>query len=292
MKLDGATIPIRQRSAGECLDLAIRLCRADARPLAALTLAVGGPACLTSWWLSTTTLGGLGWALTIFWFATPLLGALIVAGEGPRVFGGDFTALGAAKRLVPRAPAALFPVIFPRTILWIPAFLTAFAAPLASVIVVPLLIFCCTRGSRGVREVILLEGLRGGEARRRVRDLRRGSEGALLTFSSNWSATFFFFSLAVPILFLLADVALEVLFGFPLYLGRLADSSPSAVEYNLYLILSDPLVVTGLSITLWILYPIARVALFLSYLDTRIRREGWDLELDFRVEARRLAGTR
>jgi hypothetical protein len=42
---------------------------------------------------------------------------------------------------------------------------------------------------------------------------------------------------------------------------------------------------------LWIVYPVIRLAWMFCYLDVRIRKEGWDLEIDFRVEARRLEGT-
>ncbi len=50
----------------------------------------------------------------------------------------------------------------------------------------------------------------------------------------------------------------------------------------------DPLVVATLCGTLWLVYPIARLAWFFCYLDARIRKEGWDVELAFRIEGRRL----
>jgi hypothetical protein len=50
----------------------------------------------------------------------------------------------------------------------------------------------------------------------------------------------------------------------------------------------DPLVVSALSATAWLVYPLARLAWFFCYLDARIRKEGWDVELAFRIEAGRL----
>jgi hypothetical protein len=47
-------------------------------------------------------------------------------------------------------------------------------------------------------------------------------------------------------------------------------------------------VVSALSATAWLVYPLARLAWFFCYLDARIRKEGWDVELAFRIEAGRL----
>jgi hypothetical protein len=47
--------------------------------------------------------------------------------------------------------------------------------------------------------------------------------------------------------------------------------------------------VVALASTWWLVYPLARLAWFFCYLDARIRREGWDVEIAFRVEARRIA---
>ncbi len=43
-------------------------------------------------------------------------------------------------------------------------------------------------------------------------------------------------------------------------------------------------------LALWLVIGFAAVARFLSYLDVRIRREGWEVELTLRAEAARLAG--
>ena len=50
----------------------------------------------------------------------------------------------------------------------------------------------------------------------------------------------------------------------------------------------DPLVTTVIHALLWAFYPLIRIAWFFCYLDVRIQKEGWDVELDFRIEAQRL----
>ena len=45
-----------------------------------------------------------------------------------------------------------------------------------------------------------------------------------------------------------------------------------------------------LPIAVWLVVGFFTVVRFLSYLDLRIRREGWEVELSPRAEAARLAG--
>ena len=45
---------------------------------------------------------------------------------------------------------------------------------------------------------------------------------------------------------------------------------------------------TAIQFTIWLPYPVIRLAWFFCYLDQRIRNECWDLQLQFRAEAARL----
>ena len=51
----------------------------------------------------------------------------------------------------------------------------------------------------------------------------------------------------------------------------------------------DPTVIGLIALTCWLVYPIARLAWFFCYLDARVRAEGWDVEIAFRLEAKRLS---
>ena len=100
----------------------------------------------------------------------------------------------------------------------------------------------------------------------------------------------FFGAIAVLSLFVLADKGVEFFLGVPIFWGRVSSDVPAAVLFQeaLNLIRYDPLAITAFHATLWLVYPVARLAWFFCYLDVRIRKECWDVELDFRIEAQRL----
>lgn len=76
-------------------------------------------------------------------------------------------------------------------------------------------------------------------------------------------------------------------FGVPILSGRV--SSWAHFENELMtLMTADPRVGMVLVAVMWFVYPVTRLAWMFRYLNTRIQKEGWDIELSFRVEARRL----
>jgi Zn-dependent protease with chaperone function len=132
-------------------------------------------------------------------------------------------------------------------------------------------------------EVTLLEQLKGLRVGRRVEEILRNH----FIEACGRYATIAHFAMALSVmLFLLLDLGSQFLFGFPIFVGKL--SWAFAFEDGANLLMYDPLLVATLSATWWIVYPIARLSWFFCYLDARIRKEGWDLEIAFRVEARRL----
>jgi len=124
-----------------------------------------------------------------------------------------------------------------------------------------------------LNEIILLERnpLFGGKksltTRRRSRNLHNHSSGNLLT---KW-----FTSMATAAVLCAAlTIALAMLVG--ILQGK-------AVSQSIVMLVLFPLAV-------WIVAGYFAVVRFLSYLDMRIRREGWEVELSLRAEAQRLAG--
>jgi len=292
MKLDQVTIPIEPRFLGESIDLAAALYRKDFRQVLGLTMLFAGPALLLGWLLNFLAGMGLLTNLVIFYFLSPLLGAVLVAGEGPRVFGEQFTARGALSRFSSHATRLILYLWVSRTVLLGVGLLLYAIEPLLLFVFCPAALFL-SRDSTLIREVILLEQPKGTSLHRRINALRRGGPPAV---SGQMFETQLFFSCVVVILFILIDLTLGFVLGMPVLLGRLPveDITRLPVEdiglVLPYLLGSDPWVIFVLMATMWIVYPLARLTLFLCYIDIRIREECWDLELDFRVEARRLEG--
>src|SRR5262249_15238443 len=135
-------------------------------------------------------------------------------------------------------------------------------------------------------EVLLLEQMDSSEVRGRLGELVQSHFGDLLARSLVLLA---FTAAAAVAIFTLVDQTLRLLLGWPLLLGRLDPRGPAGDLWEL--VQGDPAVVAVLAAVVWLLYPIARLAWFFCYLDIRIRKEGWDLELSFRVEALRLSVT-
>lgn len=92
------------------------------------------------------------------------------------------------------------------------------------------------------------------------------------------------------VVFLTVDLLMQILFGFPILLGRLARASGSyyVENYAASLLWSDPIVQTALAATWLLVYPIGRVAWFFCYIDLQVRRDCWDLQVQFLQEVKRL----
>jgi len=271
MRIESARLAIEPRSVGGCIDLACLFYRVHALKLIGLTLVFGAPAVLLSRQLTATTELGWLWAGLIFFFGSPFLGSAVVAGAGHWAFGDPFTVTGAIRDMLKRAWSLLYLLVLSRIAL------AATAVMCWGLPFVPL----ATRYGF-VPEIVLLEQLRGARIGRRVGDIMRhtfwAAAGRYLAIGM--------FSVAVFLsIFAVLDLGSGVLFGFPILLGR---GSSFFADEIFYLLFYDPLVIATLSATAWLVYPLARLAWFFCYLDARIRQEGWDVELAFRIEAQRL----
>lgn len=95
-----------------------------------------------------------------------------------------------------------------------------------------------------------------------------------------------FFGTLWCVMLLTADVLSSLLFQTPIFIGRLGDIGDS--ERLWAFLLGDPLLLTTLTATALLVYPISRLAWFLCYIDVRVRKDCWDLELGLSREAARL----
>ena len=101
------------------------------------------------------------------------------------------------------------------------------------------------------------------------------------------------------IIFFTIDRACEVLLGYPILIGRIGPFPGMnwfavVVEFirqAFIMLTGDPRCLAVFSASVMLVYPIARLAWFFCYIDLRVRRDCWDMELMFRQEARRLEET-
>jgi hypothetical protein len=270
MNVERLTLPIEPRAVGACLDLAVQFNRTFARPLGGLLALVAVPCLALTAALCQVTDHGLLLGLLVYFAATPFLGALVVAGAGQHVFGDPFEAGRALRLFRAHAGRLTLHLIVSRVLTF-----------LGVVTLVPWIFLLPRYGF--LPEVVLLERLRGPRLRQRLGEIRRGVATSL-EFSG--LAILSFQLLLALAVFLLVDLASGKLLGLPILIGR--DPGASGLLDTLDRCSWDPVAVTTFCGLLWASYPLARLAWFFCYLDQRIRNECWDVELDFRREARRL----
>lgn len=128
------------------------------------------------------------------------------------------------------------------------------------------------------------------------------SESGDLFLRSCWIGLFCM--LVTFTVFLTVDRGCEILLGFPILWGRLVDVLPTADQYDgvfpyaveftvevIQFAMSDSRALTVLTAVVMLVYPIGRLAWFFCYLDVRVRRDLWDLELQFHQAAEQLERT-
>ncbi len=117
-------------------------------------------------------------------------------------------------------------------------------------------------------EIILLERVKLAQIRKRSRALHRNSGGLLF---GRWLATICWAGLLTMVIW----ASLTILQG-----QLIAQSPTGGREIASFRYL--------LPLSIWMVVGFLCVVRFLSYLDLRIRREGWEIELKMRAEAKRL----
>lgn len=270
MKVEDCIVTVERRQVGGCIDLAFVFTRQFALPLYKLTLWFAAPSIFLSWLAANSMRHDVAIpCLLIFGFFQTLTSGAIVATVGPQVFGVPITTRNAMKGLLSR----LIPFVF----LSVLSRLTGFC------LFVPMLFVFAWCGH--LPEVMFLERTKLNSVPQRLSWLCKGGGfsrnlGRLVTIGAFW------FVFAVGI-FMILDIASGIVFNFPILFGTLAPGPDQRAALASRLV-DDPVVITTAQISLWLTYPIVRLAWFFCYLDQRIRNECWDLELQFRVEAARL----
>lgn len=280
MKLEQATLALRPRSLPQCLDLSLVMLRAHGMALLKLWGIVAIPICALVYLAVYYGDFTLWLGLFAFWVGTVPLGMLLVAAAAPSAFGenpsvrGTFRHLGAGggillflKLLGLRflSLIALFPVFFPG--IWI-ALRTGF-----------------------MTEQAVLSRLDNRSYDHRAGDLFKGETFELFLRGVVIVA---YCCVLFVVLFVTCDLIGSSL-SFPIFYGRIARgldpqyyNKGEEFEAIWLFLTADPVVVTTLLAVALAVYPVGRLAWLLCYIDLRVRRDCWDMEVSIVNEARRL----
>lgn len=282
MRFDQVAVPLAPRSTSNCLDLAVCFLRHYLRPIAGLWATVAVPGCVLAYWLVDRYEFQLPMAVLVFFGLTSPLGVLLMSGAGPCVFGEPFTYRGTWARLGWRGIGLLLRGIALR--IAIAAGLMFFIFPGC---------YLAVRTGFFVEQSVLSKMARHLHDRR-TNELLQGEIGDLFV---RFASIGLFCGLLWMVLLLTADFASTHLLGLPILLGRLKmdmsyfEGFWDAIGHGLEFLWSDPIVVTAALATAFLVYPIGRLAWFFCYMDVRVRRDCWDMELLIIQEAERLDAT-
>lgn len=292
MKIEQAAISLVPRSATNCLDMAVMFFGRHLKSLLGLCLAFVVPTGALVYGLSYWYEIDVRIALAVVLLATSPLGVLLICGASQSAFGETFTS-GLWKAL---QPTTLFGVLASgcllRGLLVIGAGLCLFPVNpglvLSGFLIGLIGVWAALRfGFRA--EQTCLARLDDVPQQHRTDTLIRQEAGDL-AFRAG-AIVLFCLGLWL-VMFVTADVLSQLLFGWPILLGRVfaGDGATFAGRYLVELIVHDPRVLTAMSVTALPIYAVGRLAWFFCYIDIRVRRDCWDMELQLSREANRLQG--
>jgi hypothetical protein len=288
MRLDNTQIAIRERGNRELFDLALVVTRHWAAPLAiALTLGAVPLAVINHYLLTGVLYASplaedwanytLCMAFLVF-IEAPLATSLVTVFLGQAMFAPRPSLVQAARDLIPRSGQLAWYGLVVRGVLfsWLIVLVLVQPSDPGRAVGFLIILSFYVAAVRGLRpflfEVILLErnpwgGPDGGlTTARRSKALHQPSGGEL----------FGFFVLAIML-------AVVMALGLWLTLWYLRAHLTNQVDF------ADTMFIYLLPLTMWLIAGYFSVVRFLSYLDLRIRHEGWEVELRMRAEGAQLA---
>jgi len=274
VKVEDCIVSVERRTLGGCVDLAFVFCREFAAAILRLWLLCAGPACVLVWCITSVTTDMLLPSLLIFLVFGSIFSALLTACLGPQVFGVPISVRAAVQAWRKR----LFAWLFASALIIFFQCLAGFCFVFPAVFV--------TASAGHLPEILFLENTPLKKINSRLSWLSGGGGyrrnlGRLIELFAYWG------SMSSGI-FVIMDLLCGTVLNKPLFLARVFSDSGSTGQLWAQVLLDDPLFLTGLQLSLWIPYPVIRIAWFFCYLDQRIRIECWDLQVMLRREAHRL----
>ncbi|HYW81603.1 MAG TPA: hypothetical protein VE890_18605 [Thermoguttaceae bacterium] len=265
MQFDDNHIAIRERDLLDVLDLSLRVCRAYAGPLSR-ALAIGAiPAMLINAWLLSdladfdiqwgTPFQYVFWMIVLVVWELPLVTAPMTLYLGRALFGDRPRPGEIAREFVRALPQMLL-----------------FQGILRAMLILPITWIFLFAVWPYLSEVILLERnpIRAGRSRRMTTWRRRKHlhEGYVAELFARW----------------LGSATAAVLLCLAVW-GSITMAAGTLVNDWQW---HDTVFTVFAPLAMWVVVGYFAVVRFLGYLDLRIRREGWEVELSMRAEKTRL----
>lgn len=289
MRFDHVNIALVPRKAVKCLDLAIMFYGRFLIPLLKLWALIAIPACTLVYLLSYYFLVNLSTAITIAYFATSPLGVILTWNTALYTFRNQQGFRALRNQFNPQLVSLIFRCLFDRAIIFIGPALIFFSDNILILvgfiyIFIPGIWLTLRSSFRAEQSSLRYAGIAsqsGASHDHRTKNLISHDFGPLF-FRGLWS--FFFCYVLTLIFFVTFDYLSYKLLEFPIVMGKIPylfdiDAIDQSLSNILLLMTSDPRVLAVLTGFILLVYPIGRLAWFFTYIDLRVHRDCWDMEL-------------
>jgi hypothetical protein len=305
MRLERASIALHPRSIGSCIDLALVFVGRRFATFSMVTACFAIPAGIASYLLARSTDSGLLWSAAVFSLVSAPLGVCLVVAATHSAF-DERCGIGQVLRdgLWRQGKATWLTLLFHPVETALPLLCLAPLARLdnvvAGVVLMGFALACLLPGiALGLpfsfmAESGALKSFRRQRHDHRTKDLIRQEYVELLVRAV---ALWIFGVMLWGIVTITVDFASTLMLGVPLILGRVSQAvhnpwgAPDFEDLSrafLNFCSSDPVALCTLTVTALCVYAMCRLAWFFSYVDLRIRRDCWDLEVALADEAQAL----
>lgn len=289
MRFDHVNIALVPRKSVKCLDLAIMFYGRFLISILKLWALFAIPACALVYILSYYFLVNLSTAITVAYFATSPLGVILTWNTALYTFGNQQGFRSLRHQFYPQLPPLIFRCLLDRALIFIGPALIFFSGNILALvgfiyIFIPGIWLALRNSFRAEQSSLRYAGIAsqsGSSHDHRTKNLISHDFGTLF-FRGLWS--FFFCYILTLVLFITFDYLSYKLLEFPILIGKIPylfdfEAIGQSLSNVLLLMTSDPRVLTVLTGFILLVYPIGRLAWFFTFIDLRVHRDCWDMEL-------------
>lgn len=289
MRFDHVNIALVPRKSVKCLDLAIMFYGRFLISILKLWALFAIPACALVYILSYYFLVNLSTAITVAYFATSPLGVILTWNTALYTFGNQQGFRSLRHHFYPQLIPLIFRCLLDRALIFIGPALIFFSGNILALvgfiyIFIPGIWLVLRSSFRAEQSSLYYAGIAsqsGSSHDHRTKNLISHDFGALF-FRGLWS--FFFCYILTFVLFITFDYLSYKLLEFPILIGKIPylfdiEAIGQSLSNVLLLMTSDPRVLTVLTGFILLVYPIGRLAWLFTFIDLRVHRDCWDMEL-------------